>query len=378
MSSPPRQAPPLFSPAPERRGRDLTALSLAALTVICAIALIFQIHHFWFSIMWSDMRPPVEESSNLLWVLLCNGLSALGMKLETAARLLGTVSTVAGITAVAAQVYRDYPAKVRFLSALIACLSLALSAPVAVWSVGGLEQPLLAAFLAWAAYFGIRWTSSAKGKARDAHLIGVLLGLALLTRADAALFTLLFYAGAVLSDGVRPRTLISRTQLLPIPVLFFAGQELFRHAHYGAWLPNTAYTKVAFTLHGLYMGLHYEIFGAGAEFAFLVLTLIGCVALWIAGKKRQLIFLSTVCVGWLLYILFIGGDPLPAYRQLTPAIALMSFLVAGCGLLTLSAAFRFSRVRVVIFLILTLLVLTSDLVAVPGVKVEHGKSMIRR
>ena len=43
MSTTPRQAPPLFSPAPAPRGRNLTALSLLALAAICAIALALQI-----------------------------------------------------------------------------------------------------------------------------------------------------------------------------------------------------------------------------------------------------------------------------------------------------------------------------------------------
>ena len=380
MSTTPRQAPPLFSPAPERRGRNLTALSLLALAAICAIALALQIYHFWpfmtddayislrysqrlmhgHGLTWNDLPPAVEGYTNLLWVLICAGLGTLGMNLETAAHLLGIVSTVAGIAAVGAQVYRDYPAKIRFVSALIACLALALSAPVAVWSLGGLEQPLLAALLAWAAYFGVRWVSTAKANPRDADVMGVLLALAVLSRADAVLFTALFYAGAVLADGVRVRTLIARARLLPIPILFFAGQELFRHAYYGSWVPNTAHVKVAFTWHRLYTGLRYDIYGVRSEFVFLVLAAIGCVALWIAGKKRQVILLATVSVGWLFYILVIGGDIFPSYRHFIPAMAVMGFLVAGCGLLTLSAPFRFSRVRIAVFLVLVLLVLTSD------------------
>jgi arabinofuranosyltransferase len=381
MSTTPRQAPPLFSPAPAPRGRNLTALSLLALAAICAIALALQIYHFWpfmtddayislrysqrliegHGLTWNDLPPAVEGYTNLLWVLICAGLGALGMNLETAAHLLGIVTTVAGIVAVAAQVYRDYPAKLRFLSALIACLALSLSAPVAVWSLGGLEQPLLAALLAWAAYFGIRWVSTAKGRPRDADAIGLLLGLAVLSRADAALFTALFYAGAVLADGVRLRALVARARLLPIPILFFVGQEVFRRAYYGAWVPNTAYVKVAFTLHRVYTGLRYEVYGVRSEFVFLALALIGCVALWIAGKRKQVIFLGTVSGGWLLYILVIGGDIFPSDRHFVPAMALMAFLIAGCGLLTLGAPFRFSQVRVALFLLLTLLVLTSDL-----------------
>src|SRR5882757_223622 len=395
MSTTPRQAPPLFSPAPAPRGRNLTALSVVALAAICAITLALQIYHFWpfmtddayislrysqrlmegHGLTWNDLAPAVEGYTNLLWVLICAGLGALGMNLESAAHLLGIVTTAAGIVAVAAQVYRDFPAKVRFISALIGCLALSLSAPVAVWSLGGLEQPLLAALLAWAAYFGVRWVSTAKGNPRDADVMGLLLGLAVLSRADAALFTALFYLGAVLAEGVRMRTLIARSRLLPIPILFFVGQEIFRHAYYGAWVPNTAYVKVAFTLHRLYTGLRYEVYGARSEFVFLALALLGCVALWIAGKKRQVILLATVSIGWLFYIFIVGGDIFPSYRHFIPAMALMGFLVAGCGLLTLGAPFRFSRLRVAIFLLLTLLVLTSDFFAPIETWEREGKEI---
>lgn len=395
MSTTPRQAPPLFSPAPTPRGRNLTGLWLLALAAVCAITLALQIYHFWpfltddayislrysqrllegHGLTWNDLPPAVEGYTNLLWVLLCAGLGALGINLETAAHLIGISTTAAGIVAVAAQVYRDFPAKVKFLSALLGCMALCLSAPVAVWALGGLEQPLLAALLAWAAYFGIRWVSAAKGNPRDADVMGLLLGLAVVSRADAALFTALFYAGAVLADGMRPRAWVTRARLLPIPILFFLAQELFRHAYYGQWLPNTAYVKVAFTFHRLYTGLRYEVYGVGSEIVFLLLAVVGCVALWIAGKKRQVIFLATVCIGWFLYILVIGGDIFPSYRHFVPVMALMGFLIAGCGLLTLSAPFRFSRARVALFLLLTLLVLTSDLFAPLETWERNGKQV---
>jgi arabinofuranosyltransferase len=136
-----------------------------------------------------------------------------------------------------------------------------------------------------------------------------------------------------------------------------------RYAYYGAWMPNTAYGNGAFTLQRLYRGLLYDIDGVGSQIVFLLLAIVGCVALSIAGKTRQVILLGTVCVGWLLYVMTIGGDVFPSYRHFVPVMALMGFLVAGCGLLTLAAPFRFSMARVVTFLLLTLLVLTSDLLA---------------
>lgn len=395
MSTTRSQAPPLYSPAPPPRGRNLTTLLLLALVVICAIAFALQVYHFspfmtddayislrysqrllqGHGLTWNNMRPPVEGYTNLLWVLLCAGMGALGIGLETAAHALGIVSTVAAIAAVAAQVFRDYPAKIRFLSALIGCLALTLSAPVAAWSLGGLEQPLLAALLAWTAYFGLRWVAGPKGNARDAMAMGILLALAVLARADAALFTALFYAGAVLADGVRTSTMITRARMLLLPIAAFVGQEIFRRAYYGEWLPNTAYVKVAFTLHRLRTGLKYDLMGVRSEFVFMLLVLVGCAALWIAGKRRQVIFLLTPAVGWLVYIFLVGGDIFPSYRHFVPAMALLGFLVAGSGLLSLGAPFKFSRPRVALLLLLTALVLTSDLFAPLETWEQEGRSI---
>ncbi len=394
MSSTPRQAPPLLSPEPAVRGRDQRSLWVL-LILVSAVALTLEVRHFWpfitddayislrysqrllqgHGLTWNDLPPRVEGYTNLLWVLLCAVLGAIGMNLETAAHLLGIVSTIAVLSAVAAQVYRDFPAKLRFVSALVPCLALCCSAPIAVWAIGGLEQPLLSAFVAWAAFFALRWISASRGNPRDADIAGLLLGFAVLTRADGALFTALFFAGAVLADGIRVRSLLTRVRITLIPAVVFLGQELFRHAYYGEWVPNTAYVKVAFTLHRLSTGLKYDMRCTGANAVFFVLALIGAVALWIGGKRRQVIFLATASIGWLLYILVIGGDIFPAARHFVPSMALMGFLIAGCGLLTLSAPFRFSRIRVALFLGLALLTLTSNLFSPVETWEREGKSI---
>ena len=101
-----------------------------------------------------------------------------------------------------------------------------------------------------------------------------------------------------------------------------------------------------------------------SEFVFFCLTLVGCYRVVdCRQEERQVIFLTTITVGWLFYVFVIGGDFFHCYRHFVPAMALLAFLVAGCGLLTLSEPFRFSPLRVAIFLVLTLLVLTSDLFA---------------
>lgn len=375
--------------------RSGMVLPLLALAAILGVIFFLQLRHFapfitddtfislryserflhGKGLTWNDFPPAVEGYTNLLWVLLCAGMGALGMPLPFAAQMLGVVSTIALLAAVAAQAFRDYPAKIRFLAALLGSGALVLSGPVDLWAQGGLEQPLLAALLAWTAYFGVRWVATTRPARRDTVAMGLLLGFACLTRADAALFTAAFFLGAVLADGVRVPSIVSRARLLPIPILFSLAQLFFRRIYYHEWLPNTAYVKVAFTLHRLRTGLKYEFVGLETNLAFFLLAFIGAVALWIAGKQRTVKLLVTVVVAWLLYIVIVGGDIFPSVRHFIPALAIAAFLISGCGLLTLSAPFRFSRPRLAAFLVLLALVLVSDHFCEPETWEAQGKSI---
>ena len=90
----------------------------------------------------------VEGYSNLTWVLACAMLGAFGLDLVLAARLIAAVSTLSVMVAVA---YAFRPSRgAGLVSALTGLLGFAVCVPVAVWSLAGLEQPLVCAFLAWA------------------------------------------------------------------------------------------------------------------------------------------------------------------------------------------------------------------------------------
>src|SRR5690606_18062909 len=71
-----------------------------------------------------------------------------------------------------------------FGSPLIVGVLLALTGPVAVWSVGGLEQPLCAAWLALALLHCARLIRAERSR-RHAHWAGVSLALLCWTRPDA-------------------------------------------------------------------------------------------------------------------------------------------------------------------------------------------------
>ena len=198
----------------------------------------------------------VEGYSNLLWVLACALLGWLGVDLVVAARLLGLAATVAVFGALV----RAFPVRDlrSCLPPLGAALALALSGPVAVWSIGGLEQPLLVALLAWAIALCLPQLARGVAPAREVREVrevvvpSVLLGLACWTRPDAPLFAVAFAAAFALRRSWRAAVVLAA-----IPLLFFSAQLAFRLWYYGDWVPNTAHVKLAFSSERMHQGLRY-------------------------------------------------------------------------------------------------------------------------
>jgi arabinofuranosyltransferase len=308
---------------------------------------------------WNDFKP-VEGYSNLLWVLACACLGALGLPLDFASVILGIACAAIGIVAVAAQARRDYSEETRWLAALFGCGALVLNGPVALWAQSALEPAMLAAFLGWATYFGLSWVATDAPSVKDTVILGVLLGFVSLTRADGALFVALFFAGGLIADGIFSRGSLRRIYMLFIPAIFLGAQVAFRRLYYGEWIPNTAYVKVAFTLQRVLSGIRYDVAGIAIEAAFFALTCIGFVALWRDGRRRQVRFLIVVSLGWLAYVAFIGGDIFQYKRHFIPLLAVLSFAISGCSLILVRGS-RLLRLQTAGLCILLGLVLTTDL-----------------
>ncbi|MHC4363554.1 MAG: hypothetical protein ACYSTZ_12060, partial [Planctomycetota bacterium] len=130
---------------------------------------------------------PVEGYSNLLWTLLVSLVGCFGVDLLAAARALGLV----GMTAVLiALLYRYRVAAWRDLWPLLIGVAFFVTAgPTGVWVVGGLEQPLVAALLAWGMVMLFKAADSHPMNRRMLNLSSLCLGLICLTRPDGPLFT---------------------------------------------------------------------------------------------------------------------------------------------------------------------------------------------
>jgi hypothetical protein len=244
-----------------------------------------------------------------------------------AARVLGFAGSSAAVLAVLAA-YRP-TSLVSTLPALAGGFAIALSGPVAAWSIGGLEQPLLAALLAWGLVrcYPLLEGDSEAG-ATEWVIPGVMLSLLCWTRADGALFTAATCIGLVAGRGVNAASLKLCARVAALPMLAFLGQLGFRLAYYGEWVPNSALAKVAFTESRLSDGLAYL---AGGLWALRALVLLSVAFALLSARdetaSKRVRFLSSPLLIWSTYVVLIGGDIFPAWPHLVPIIVILALLL---------------------------------------------------
>jgi hypothetical protein len=350
-----------------------TNLSLTILLVVAALA-ILALHAYHFlpfiaddalislrysqrllngqGLTWNPGEQ-VEGYSNLLWVLGCAALGLAHIDLVTAARLLGFVSIAAAIVAV---VYAHRPHNFRTaLTLLPALLFLPLAAPIAVWAIGGMEQPLVAGLLAWATVLCYRPLENNEIPAKAFLLPGLFFALLCVTRLDGALFTVAAVLTILVTGKLSRSSWRKAFVLAALPVLFTLLQIAFRRVYYGEWVPNTALVKFTPSLKHALDGWAYVRAGAFPILPLLTVAF-GSAALAILKnfRRRRVMLLSTLLLAWTAYLILIGGDIFPAWRHFVPLLVLLVLLASvGAEWLALHARrtqFKVGMVAAVVLL----------------------------
>lgn len=273
---------------------------------------------------WTD-GPRVEGYSNLLWVLCAAALGRFGVDLILAVRMLGIAGTAAAVIALA-RANRSGPGS---LPAATACLGFVLGAPVAVWAIGGLETPLVAALLAWSIALLLPLVDTPRPPARAVLVPGLLLALLCLTRPDGPVLVAGAALGLVLARGPGIRSALA---LVALPIAFVIAQVVFRRFYYGEWLPNPAFAKLGISLIRLRGGLGYVLRGL----LWALPLLLGAASLVVAPGRdargtRRMVFLGALLVIWCGYVVAIGGDIFPARRHLVPVLLVLCFLAGDAA-----------------------------------------------
>ncbi|MGB0678645.1 MAG: hypothetical protein ACPGUV_03180 [Polyangiales bacterium] len=277
---------------------------------------------------WSD-GIPVEGYSNLLLVLLEALLGFLGVDYVLAVRLLCWGATV--LTMIALCIDALCHGRRPILQASVTVLVFVGTGVTAIWSIGGLEHPLLTALFVPAfslVHSAPSWPAS--GCRSRLAVASVLAALLAWTRPDALLAVAVLVLAAAHSQHTWAEKGRAVLCFAAGPAAAVLAQLAFRLAYYGDWVPNTAHVKVAMSTKSLVVGWMY-VSEALRHIGLLVAAAVAglCSNLACGGRaSRRALHAFAFVVLWLTYVVFIGGDHFPGWRHLFPVIPMLALL---CG-----------------------------------------------
>ena len=270
----------------------------------------------------------VEGFTSPLWVLLISALGSLGLQLPDATRLLGVGAALLTFWALC-RFWDELSPKAPWL-VLAPAAALAMSAPFAAWTLGGLETPLFVAL--FTSTLALMARAARERDLRSSLQAGLSAALCVLCRPEGATLIAIGSVVICLPSPTFPERRFRRLLAWFAPIaLLVGGYELFRLGYYGYPLPNTFYVKTSGI--GLWQrGASYLGF-AVSEFGW---TLVGTCLLSLSylqilgyrhrreqSSRSSRVLLPCTSVAALIHLLYlarIGGDFLDLYRFLTPLL----------------------------------------------------------
>ena len=286
---------------------------------------------------------PVEGYSNLSWVLIMSLLAYIGMDLIFATRLVAAVLYLS-ILYMNYCYWRPFLTQANRQFFYIAQYAFVFSSTTAIWLLGGLEQPLVAACIAWAVFFLLR-DQQYREKAAQVHkktsslmgdivssfswpifITSLLLGVLCLTRPDSPIICVCLALALCLYNGFNRLSFFRCCVMGFFPVFFVLSQLAFRLHYYGEWVAMPAFIKVHPSLGSLTLGCIYVFAGI----LFLAPFSYYCFRILLVGRTSPHRFLITIAITtisiWLVYLCIIGGDIFPSFRHFTQILFLLSLI----------------------------------------------------
>lgn len=271
----------------------------------------------------------VQGYTNFLHLVLISGIGLAGVDLVRASRILG-VSAVVGLVSVLllflGRASRRSTQK-RNISHLPVMLTIS-SAPMIVWSIGGLEGTLFA-FLSST---GCLWFLAAMDNHANWRIhaaSGICLALAYLTHPTGLVFIAVSICWLLITVKSRPAR--SAAAFIAPCLAILAAYTFWQFFYYGDVVPNTFYTKAGnFTMRRLLTGLRY-LAAYSLQPPYMPIFIAVTLAYAIVSKKwhwpAHLSYLALFIAGYSALIVFIGGDHMKAFRLCLPLVVPLTLML---------------------------------------------------
>lgn len=282
-----------------------------------------------FGLVFNPGETPVEGYTNFLWIILLSAMNIIGLDIVLTSQVLGYFFSLATIT-----LLLFYPWTKKLHLQIIAALILVTSGTFSVWGASGMETSLFT-FLVTMSVLKFKNIIESKTSSNNRYLsLGIVLGLATLTRPEGYIAFFILTLG-ILYYLIKYKRISAIKHIVCYLAPFLtivASHIIFRIVYYNDLLPNTFYNKVSSGMQQYLRGLRYT---KNFILANSILIFFSCILLLFDKMRAKqklytfsIIYLVTVFV---LYIIYVGGDVMPAYRFFCPLMAILSIL-ASLGL----------------------------------------------
>jgi arabinofuranosyltransferase len=254
----------------------------------------------------------VEGYTNFLWTLLLAGVHAVGLPpLETAVAL-----SIASGVAVLFVMTRALPRLLGRPDALSFGVP-ALALLPAFWDAAG--TGLETSFYAfWVTLAAVEHAVAIREERAPGLVAFVALAAAALTRPEGVYVAGLLAVSSIFVRRTDRAFVRAEVKLLAAVGGVVLVHLLWRRWYYGEWLPNTFYCKVGATMEQVKRGVDQLFWFLRWDCALL---LVPCAAApWLLRRAPWLAPPLAVGVGYVAYVVFIGGDNFWKHRYLAPVV----------------------------------------------------------
>ena len=292
--------------------------------------------------VWNPGEPPVEGFTNFLWVGISAVAYKLGLDVPRVAQVLGVMAGLGTLV-----VSWNFARKVLGVSSGAALFTIALIAaagPLAAWASSGMETVFFTLWTTAAVYFASRFARSAA--LLDALLTALTLFCATLTRPEGfGVAAIVLPAAWWLQAGQEKARSVSPALIATVLYLgAFAVYFAWRYATFGYPLPNTFYAKTGGGLRQYWRGLVYvSYFCLHFVLPWLPWSLLWAWRAagprdsaqqppwrgWFALRREHAgtVVACAVVVGYIGYVVLVGGDYMAMYRFAVPVLPLLYLLL---------------------------------------------------
>jgi len=249
---------------------------------------------------------------------------------------------------------------VKFPYNLIAIILLAFNVGFIMWAASGLETIFFTLLIVVSGYYVIKFIETRK--TINLYYCSFFLLMCAYTRPEGIYFFVLSFSYLIYFLLTTLKYSFGKTiRLLILPVLvfviLFSIYFIMRYNYYGYLFPNTYYAKSGGNYMQQVRGFYYiyrfvkESLGVG-----LLLSL-PVYLIYKNHKNDKVTFLLVIILGYLSYVIYIGGDGLGSQRFIIPVMPWL-FLLIQSGFYKLVNNFRIKKLAT---LILSLLIIFSSI-----------------